>query len=208
MGKRKLSIKAHWENIYNTKLPTEMSWYQKYPSLSLKLIKTSGIEAKHSIIDVGGGTSLLVDSLLEKGFKRLAVLDISHSALDIAKSRLGTRAENVKWYEADATEFQPPKQFDLWHDRAVFHFLTDEEAQRKYVEVLKRTLVSGGYLVISTFAIDGPKKCSGRDTVKYEVSSMSAKLGGEFRLLEFLDELHITPGKKEQKFTYFLYKRS
>jgi len=186
----------------------EVSWYQTHPSLSLKLIEAAGIGKEHGIIDVGGGTSSLVDRLLEKGFKRLAVLDISHSALEIARTRIGARAERVEWYEADATEFQPHHQFDLWHDRAVFHFLTEEESRRKYVGVLKRTLVPGGHLVIATFAIDGPKRCSGLDTVKYDIKSMNSQLGDEFELLEKQDETHITPRKKEQKFTYFLYKRN
>jgi ubiquinone/menaquinone biosynthesis C-methylase UbiE len=178
-----------------------------HPSLSLKLIEATGIGKEQSIIDVGGGTSALVGCLLNNGFKELAVLDISHTALEIAKTCLGIRAENVEWYEADVTEFQPPHPFDLWHDRAVFHFLINEEERRKYVNTLMRTLTPDGHIIMATFAIDGPKKCSGLDTVQYNIESMSTQLGDEFELLEKLDEVHITPGNKEQKFTYFMYKR-
>jgi ubiquinone/menaquinone biosynthesis C-methylase UbiE len=202
-----LDTKVHWEQIYSTKSSTDVSWYQRYPSLSLKLIEATGIGKEQGIIDVGGGTSVLVDCLLNKGFIELAVLDISPSALEIAKTRLGTRAEKVEWIEADATEFQPPHHFDLWHDRAVFHFLVNEEDRRKYVSVVKRTLVPGGHIIIATFAIDGPNRCSGLDTVQYDMESMSAQLGDEFELLEKLDEEHLTPGNKEQKFTYFMYRR-
>jgi ubiquinone/menaquinone biosynthesis C-methylase UbiE len=201
------NTRAHWEQIYNTKASTDVSWYQTYPSLSLKLIEATGVKREQSIIDVGGGASVLVDCLLDEGIKKLAVLDISPSALEIAKTRLGMRAKNVEWIEADATEFQPQHQFDLWHDRAVFHFLINEEDRRKYVNVLKKTLVPGGHIIIATFAIDGPKRCSGLDTVQYDIESMSAQLGNEFELLEKLDEVHNTPGNKEQKFTYFMYKR-
>jgi ubiquinone/menaquinone biosynthesis C-methylase UbiE len=207
MGQRKLDTKSHWEQIYNTKSLTEVSWYQTHPSISLKLIEATGIGKGQRIIDVGGGTSVLVDCLLKKGFKELAVLDISASALEIAKTRLGIKAEDVEWYEADVTEFQPSHQFDLWHDRAVFHFLTNEGDRRKYIYVLKRTLAPGGHIIIATFAIDGPKRCSGLDTVQYDIESMSDQLGDEFELLQKLDEIHLTPGNQEQKFTYFMYRR-
>jgi len=171
------------------------------------LIEASGMGKERGIIDVGGGTSVLVDCLLDKGFKKIAVLDISACALEIAKNRLDVRADAVERYEADVTEFQPPHKFGVWHDRAVFHFLTDKEDRRKYVSALKRTLMPGGHLVLATFAIDGPKRCSGLDTVQYEEKSMNSQLGDEFELIEKVDETHITPGNKEQKFTYFLYKR-
>jgi ubiquinone/menaquinone biosynthesis C-methylase UbiE len=201
------NVKSHWEEIYTTKVSTDVSWYQTHPSLSLKLIEATEIGKEQSIIDVGGGTSMLIDFLLNKRFTELAVLDISSSALEIAKTRLGVKAENVEWIEADITEFQPSHHFDLWHDRAVFHFLVNEEDRSKYVNVLKRTLVPGGHIVIATFAIDGPKRCSGLDTVQYDVESMCSQLGDEFVLLDKLDEKHITPGNKEQKFTYFMYRR-
>ncbi len=203
----KRDVKSHWEEIYSTKSSTEVSWYQTRPSLSLKLIKSTGIEKGQGIIDVGGGASLLVDCLLDEGYEGLAVLDISGRSLGIARTRLGDREEKVEWYESDATMFQPPCQFRLWHDRAVFHFLTDEQDRRNYVNVLKEALLPEGYLIMATFAVDGPKKCSGLDTVQYDEGSMSHELGDEFVLMDKVDEAHITPGEKEQKFTYFLYQR-
>jgi ubiquinone/menaquinone biosynthesis C-methylase UbiE len=203
----RVDVKSHWEEMHKTKSSTEVSWYQTRPSLSLKLIEVTGIEKGQSIIDVGGGSSKLVDYLMDEGYKELAVLDISEQSLMIAKARLGDRESDVRWYVVDATEFQPPRQFDLWHDRAVFHFLTDEQDRRKYVNVLKNALMPEGYLVMATFAIDGPKRCSGLDTVQYDEESMGLELGDEFTLMDKTDEIHITPGDKEQKFTYFLYQR-
>ncbi|MHA2301640.1 MAG: class I SAM-dependent methyltransferase [Candidatus Thorarchaeota archaeon] len=203
----RFDVKSHWEEIYKTKPSTEVSWYQMRPSLSLKLIEAAGIEKGQGIIDVGGGSSMLVDCLLDEGYEDLAVLDISEWALMIARARLGDREDNVEWYEADATEFQLPRKFYLWHDRAVFHFLTDEQDRRKYVNVLKEALMPEGYLVMATFAIDGPKMCSGLDTVQYDEESMSLELGDGFTLIEKMNEAHVTPGDKEQKFTYFLYQR-
>ena len=203
----KIDVKSHWEEIYNAKSPTEVSWYQTRPSLSLQLIKSTGIEKGQGIIDVGGGSSLLVDCLLDEGCDDLAVLDISGRSLEIAKDRLGDSEGDVEWFEADVTEFQPPRQFHLWHDRAVFHFLTDEQDRRKYLNVLKEALLPEGYLVMATFAIDGPKRCSGLDTVQYDEESMSLELGDGFTLMEEVYEYHITPGDKVQKFIYFLYKR-
>ena len=200
-------VKSHWEEIYKTKPSTEVSWFQTRPSLSLKLIEAAGIEKGQGIIDVGGGSSMLVDFLLDEGYEDLAVLDISRQSLMIARARLGEREDDVEWYEADATEFQPPRQFHLWHDRAVFHFLTDEWDRRKYVNVLKEALMPEGYLVMATFAIDGPRRCSGLDTVQYDEESMSLELGDGFTLMEKVDENHITPGDKEQKFSYFQYQR-
>jgi SAM-dependent methyltransferase len=202
-----LAVKSHWEEIYRTKSHTEVSWYQTRPSLSLKIIESTVIGKGQGIIDVGGGTSLLVDYLLDEGYEDLAVLDISGRSFEIARARLGDREDDVEWYEADATEFQPPRQFYLWHDRAVFHFLTDERDRRKYVNVMKEALMPEGYLVMATFAIDGPKRCSGLDTVQYDEESMSLELGDEFTLMGKVDETHVTPGDKEQKFTYFLYQR-
>ena len=203
----KLDMKTHWEEIYNTKPPTEVSWYQTSPSLSLKLIETTAIEKGQGIIDVGGGSSMLVDCLLDEGYEDLAVLDLSGRSLEIARERLAGRKDDVEWYESDATEFQPPRRFHLWHDRAVFHFLTDEQDRREYVNVLREALMPEGYLVMATFAINGPKRCSGLDTVQYDEESMSLELGDEFVLMKNVDETHVTPGDKEQKFTYFLYQR-
>jgi SAM-dependent methyltransferase len=146
-----------------------------------------------------------VDFLCRQGFRKLAVLDISGNALATARKRLGEMENNIDWFETDITEFNPPNQFLLWHDRAVFHFLTDESDRRKYVSVLKRALLPGGHVVIAAFAIGGPEKCSGLDIVQYDASKLSAELGDEFQLLDERNEIHLTPSQTEQAFTYYHY---
>ena len=147
--------KKHWQHIYNEKTPLDVSWYQEEPALSLELIHRTGVLKEEPIIDVGGGASVLVDYLCKEGFTNLAVLDISGNALFSAKKRLGDSAGKIAWYEADITEFIPPHQFSLWHDRAVFHFLTDKPDREKYAEVLNLALRPGGHLIIAAFAIGG-----------------------------------------------------
>ena len=195
--------KTHWENVYSNKSPLEVSWYQKESALSLRLIRNTGIDHDEPIIDVGGGASTLVDKLCADGYKNISVLDVSAQALEHAKLRLADKACGVNWYEADVTEFNPPQQFALWHDRAVFHFLTAKEDRRRYVDVLKHALKPEGHLIIMAFAVDGPKKCSGLDIVQYDVEKMKAELGDSFNLLEKGIEVHITPAANEQKFAYF-----
>ena len=195
--------KTHWENVYSNKSPLEVSWYQQEPSLSLQLIRDAEIAHDAPIIDVGGGASLLVDRLCAGGYTNIAVLDVSARALALARLRLADKACGVKWYEADVTEFDPPQQFSIWHDRAVFHFLTTKEDRNRYVEVLKRALLPGGQLVIMTFAIDGPKKCSGLDIVQYDVEKMQTELGDGFELVKTGYEVHMTPAGKGQQFAYF-----
>ncbi len=200
-----MNRKRHWENIYIEKSTLKVSWYQKEPLLSLELISNSILDKNTAIIDVGGGTSSLVDLMLYEGYSNITVLDISSAALGIAKHRLGKRSNSVKWIEVDITEFNPPYKYDLWHDRAVFHFLTDISDQDKYIGVLKKAVKKGGYLIIAAFAVDGPNKCSGLDIVQYDSKKISDKLGPQFRLLEHLPELHITPFNIEQKFYYFRF---
>jgi len=197
----------HWNQVYRERGPQKLSWFQRRPELSLAIIASSGIEKDAGVIDVGGGTSALVDSLLDGGYQQIAVLDISGAALDQSRSRLGVRADAVEWYEADVTTFEPPHRFGLWHDRAVFHFLTEAEDRRAYVATLRRTLQPGGTVVISTFAIDGPPKCSGLEVVRYDADSMCAELGAEFQLQEVQREIHLTPWQTEQRFIYFRLKR-
>ena len=199
--------KTHWEKIYREKSSSDVSWYQESPDLSLELIRRSGVRNDEAIVDVGGGASVLVDVLCEEGFRNLSVLDISGIALAGAQQRLGGLAETIEWFEADITEFDPPHAFTLWHDRAVFHFLTDESDRRKYVNVLKRALRPGGHLIIAAFAIGGPEQCSGLQVVQYDSSRLKAELGEEFELVEERDEVHITPANKEQRFTYFRFVR-
>ena len=202
-----MSAKEHWNKVYQTKAPDDVSWVQTPPATSLKLIRASGVGKNAGIIDVGGGASVLVDFLLDAGFSKLAVLDISAAALEHARRRLGKRADSVEWLEADVTTFQSARQFGLWHDRAVFHFLTDQADRQKYAQTLKRTLTPGGQVVIATFALDGPPKCSGLEVARYDAASIGAELGAEFQLVEQASETHTTPWQTEQKFGYFRFAR-
>lgn len=197
--------KTHWQNIYQDKSARDVSWYQKEPTLSLELIRHTRIARDEPVIDVGGGASVLVDHLCKDGFTNLAVLDISGNALASAKNRLGDSARNIAWFEADITQFNPPHQFSLWHDRAVFHFLTDQSDRKRYVDTARHTLRPGGHLIIAAFAIGGPEKCSGLDIVQYDSDKLVAVLGKDFELVEQKDEVHRTPSQKEQKFTYFRF---
>lgn len=199
--------KAHWENVYQEKSPLDVSWYQKEPKLSLELIHRTGVSLDEPIIDVGGGASVLVDFLCKDGFTNLSVLDISENALADAKKRLGDLAKNIEWIESDITEFSSSHKFSLWHDRAVFHFLTDKSDRRKYVRALTQALKAGGHLIIAAFAIGGPDKCSGLEIAQYDSLKLKAELGEEFELLEERNEIHITPANKEQKFMYFRFIR-
>lgn len=199
--------KEHWDQVYQTKAPDDVSWFQTRPAFSLKLIEATGVGKDQGIIDVGGGASVLVDFLLDARFTNLAVLDISTAALEHARRRLDARAGYVEWFEADVTEFRAPQPFYVWHDRAVFHFLTEKTDRRKYVQTLKRALTPGGHVIIAAFAIDGPPKCSGLDVARYDSAGICAELGGEFQLLEQLDETHVTPWHTEQKFSYFHFAR-
>ena len=199
--------KAHWQNIYQHKSPLDVSWYQKEPNLSLELIHHAAVQHDEPIIDVGGGASVLVDRLLKEGFTRLSVLDISANALASAKSRLADAGKEIEWIEADVTEFHPPHQFSLWHDRAVFHFLTEESDRRRYARVLTQALRPEGHLIIAAFSIGGPDRCSGLDVVQYDSSRLTSQLGEGFVLREEMEEIHVTPENKEQKFTYFRFVR-
>jgi SAM-dependent methyltransferase len=199
--------RAHWQRVYREKSPLEVSWYQKNPALSLELIDAAGVGRDAPLLDVGGGASSLVDRLCDRGYTRLAVLDISSAALDQARRRLGERSRSVEWYESDVTEFVPPHPFALWHDRATFHFLTHSADRRRYVDALKRSLIPAGHVVIATFAVGGPEKCSGLDIVQYDAERLSRELGPEFLFQEERSETHLTPNHAEQKFSYFRFMR-
>lgn len=198
-----LDRKRHWETVYEQKSPLEVSWYQSDPLLSLELIQNTGIPQDAAIIDVGGGASILVDRLLASGYRNVSVLDLSAKALAYAQARLGGTSHRATWIEADITAFIPPINYDLWHDRAVFHFLTNAEDRRKYVDALKHGVRSGGHIIIAAFAIGGPTQCSGLDIVQYDAEKLSETLGEQFRLAEERIELHVTPANREQKFVYF-----
>jgi len=197
------SRKTHWETVYHDRSPNEVSWYQAQPALSLQLIRNTRISPDDAVIDVGGGASTLVDCLCRQGFTRLAVLDISATALDHAKQRLGDKAGSVEWYAEDIVNFHPPHLFSLWHDRAVFHFLTDRDDRRRYVDVMKQALKLNGHLIMATFAVGGPTRCSGLDIVQYDAKKLMGELGEGFRLAEEQTEIHITPAQKEQRFAWF-----
>jgi SAM-dependent methyltransferase len=200
-----MNRQQHWNKVYETKGVQEVSWYQPRPELSLALITASGSGKDAGIIDVGGGASTLVDCLLDAGFTRLAVLDLSGTALTQGRARLGARAAAVEWFEADVTAFVPPHRFGLWHDRAVFHFLTVADDRRRYVATLRQTLQPGGTVIMATFALDGPPKCSGLDVMRYDEQSIVGELGAEFTLQEVLRETHVTPWQSEQRFIYFRF---
>jgi trans-aconitate methyltransferase len=199
--------KTHWERVYTNKSPLQVSWYQEDPALSLQLIRNTQLALDAAMIDVGGGASTLVDRLCEEAYTNVAVLDVSSSALAHAKTRLAEKANAVEWFEEDVTCFSPPHRFSLWHDRAVFHFLTTKSDRDKYISVLKQTLEPDGHLIIMAFAIDGPVKCSGLDIVQYDVNKLMEELGQGFELVETGYEVHLTPSGGEQKFAYFHLKR-
>ena len=199
--------KEHWENVYKDKSPLEVGWYVSEPVLSLQLIRNTQAAVDAPIIDVGGGASVLVDHLCDDGYTNVSVLDISANALACAKDRLGDKANNVEWYDDDVTCFNPPHQFSVWHDRAVFHFLREESDRRSYMEVLKRALEPNGHVIIAAFAIGGPTQCSGLDIVQYDAEKLQAELGDAFELVEEKNEIHVTPSKVEQKFAYFRFIR-
>ncbi len=184
-----------------------MSWYQPEPRLSLELIRAAAPAAGGRVIDVGGGASLLTDRLLDLAFERLAVLDIAESALKAARSRLGTRAGLVQWIAADVTEIQAVGTFDVWHDRAVFHFLTDPADRRKYVDLARRTLPELGHLIIASFDDDGPTRCSGLEVCRYNAASMAEELGEGFSLVKEARETHFTPWNASQTFFYGVFRR-
>lgn len=199
--------KSHWEKIYKNKILMQMSWYQEEPTLSLQLIRKIQLAHDAPIIDVGGGTSLLVDYLVREGYTNVSVLDVSAKALTTARDRLGDDASNIEWLQKDVTRFTPPHRFSLWHDRAVFHFLTDKSDRENYLKALNRALEPNGHIIIATFAIGGPEKCSGLDIVQYDAEKLMAELGTGFELVETRTETHITPTNKGQRFAYFLLNR-
>ena len=197
--------KEHWEKVYQNKSPDEVSWYQPSPALSLQLIANTRLAFDAPIIDVGGGASTLVDELCDSGYSNVSVLDVSASALAYAKQRCADKVSGVHWYEEDVTCFKPPHRFALWHDRAVFHFLTGRADREDYIRVLKQSVEPGGHIIMMTFAIDGPKKCSGLDIVQYDEDKLISELGPGFELIEAGFDVHFTPAGNQQKFAYFRF---
>jgi len=172
------------------------------------MIRAAVGDQKPSLIDVGGGASMLVDCLLDQGFRDLTVLDISGRSLDRARQRLGSRAPLVEWIEADVTDYEPRRSWEIWHDRAAFHFLTDAADRKRYVAVLQQALAAGGYAIIAAFALDGPQKCSGLDIVRYDARSLAAELGHGFVLEEERSEVHLTPAGSEQRFGFYRFRKN
>ncbi len=199
---------AHWENVYATRSPDEVSWYQRSPETSLALIERAGVAKDAPIIDVGGGASRLVEALLERGFADVTVLDISERALHCARERLGDRATEVRWIAADVTQVKLERRFALWHDRAAFHFLIDEEDRRRYRELLHRSTAPGAHVLMATFALDGPDRCSGLPVQRHSPETLQAALGSDLELVESRDEDHVTPSGSVQRFTFALFRRT
>lgn len=199
--------KEHWESTYTARRSVELSWYQEYPAISLAMIRKSGVGFDDPIIDVGGGASVLADCLLKKGYRDLTVLDISAAALVGGRQRLGDDASRIEWIEQDITRFTADRTYALWHDRAMFHFLTREKDRKAYVQAMHKALRPAGQVLIAAFAIDGPSKCSGLDIVQYDAAGLGKELGPDFSLLEQQQENHQTPAGKSQRFGYYRFLR-
>lgn len=199
--------KAHWERIYETKAPNTVSWYQAHATKSLQLIDSTGLEKSARIIDIGAGVSTFVDDLLDTGYESVTLLDISAVALQNTRKRLGALEGKVSWIEGDVTNTKlPSKAYDLWHDRAVFHFLTAPSDRHSYVEQLKRTVREGGFAIIATFGPHGPLKCSELDIIRYSPTELEEVLGHGFELVVSEFDEHLTPKGTIQEFTYCLFK--
>ena len=198
-----MNTKTHWEHIYETKAPTQVSWYQEHARYSLQFIQNTGVQKTDHIIDIGGGASTLVDDLIADGYQHISVLDVSGTALQLARQRLDERAEDVNWIEADITQADLPAQaYDLWHDRAVFHFLTQPADRHRYVEAVRHAVRTGGHVIVATFAPDGPNRCSGLDVIRYSPESLHNEFGEGFELMDSTRETHHTPFGTEQRFIY------
>jgi len=198
-----MDAKAHWERVYKSKAPNQVSWFQEHADLSLQLIRDTRVPKSARIIDVGGGASTLIDDLIAEGFVDLTVLDLSGSALEAAKVRLGPRALKVRWIEADITKVKlPVHSFDLWHDRAVFHFLTKDADREAYVAQVSKSVRPGGHVIVASFADDGPERCSGLPVVRYSAEGLHGVFGTAFALVRHERETHQTPFGTTQKFVY------
>ena len=194
--------KSHWETIYSTKSEQEVSWFQEYPKTSMMFLELFDLPLDANIIDIGGGDSHFVDALLGKGYQNIWVLDISAQAIERAKNRLGEKASLINWVVADVTDFEPTVQFDFWHDRAAFHFLTSDEAIYKYVAIAEAGIRQNGYLVLGTFSEKAPPKCSGLEIRQYNEASMSARFELEFDRIKCITEDHTTPFSTVQNFLF------
>ncbi|PWN63326.1 class I SAM-dependent methyltransferase [Chryseobacterium oncorhynchi] len=197
--------KNHWENVYETKNPDQVSWTQEKPNTSLELIRSFGLGKEAKIIDIGGGDSNLVDYLIEEGYENITVLDISAKALEKAKERLGSSASKIKWIATDITAFEPIETYDIWHDRAAFHFLTTSEQVSKYISIAEKNIT--GFMILGTFSKKGPTKCSGLDIQQYDEISLSEKFETGFEKINCITEDHITPFGTTQNFVFCSFKK-
>jgi len=200
-------LKSHWENIYSTKEFKETSWFQEKPEISLNIIQSLGLSKKAQIIDIGGGNSFLADHLLELGYRNISVLDISETAIEKAKERLGEKSEQVNWICSDVTEYNFEQEFEVWHDRAAFHFLTENRQVESYISKLKTSLRSGGYFILGTFSENGPDKCSGIEIRKYSSKDLQELFEKDFEIVRLENLDHKTPWDAVQNFTFGLFRK-
>lgn len=202
-----INDKQHWDKIYGTKAEDKVSWFQPYPKTSMEFIELFKLPVTANIIDIGGGESHFVDALLEKGYQNIWVLDISSNAIEKAKQRLGAKASKVHWVVSDVTDFEPPIQFDFWHDRAAFHFITTEDSIYKYVFIAEDAIKKDGYLILGTFSENGPSKCTGLEVKQYSEASMSARFEVAFDRIKCIEVNHTTPFNTIQNFLFCSFKR-
>jgi 2-polyprenyl-3-methyl-5-hydroxy-6-metoxy-1,4-benzoquinol methylase len=203
-----MRAEEHWDEVYRTKQSTDVSWYQPSPEPSIRALDRFGVGRTASFIDVGGGASSLVDALLERGWSSVTVLDIAAPALQVARERLGDLAQRVSWEVADITDWVPPRTYDTWHDRAAFHFLTSPEARHGYKRALEEGTRPGSVIIMATFALEGPEKCSGLVVQRYSPETLSQELGSSFEMLDSWQENHTTPNGSEQAFNWCVFKRN
>ncbi|OOG67569.1 SAM-dependent methyltransferase [Sinorhizobium sp. A49] len=199
--------RAHWDAAYASKGEEGVSWFEGTPAISLDLIHKHAAVATSSLIDIGGGASRLVDALLDEGMTAITVLDLSPAALEAARARLGARSDQVHWIAADVTEWKPERAYDIWHDRAAFHFLTDPDDRAAYIERLEAAVTPGGHAIIATFAPDGPERCSGLPVVRYDPATLADVIGPSFRLVEAITHQHRTPWNSVQAFQFSVLER-
>ncbi|MDP2805751.1 MAG: class I SAM-dependent methyltransferase [Gallionellaceae bacterium] len=198
--------KTHWENVYSTKAVEAVGWFQARADVSLEMIQATGLNQDTNIIDVGSGASVLLDDLLQNGYHHITALDLSGAALNVVRQRLGDAANSVQWIESDITQAAlPAHHFDVWHDRAVFHFLTEPEQQVAYIKQVLQTVKPSGFVIIATFAEDGPQQCSGLPVMRYSAEQLQTTLGDNFTMLKNQRATHVTPWGAEQPFTFCLF---
>ena len=198
----------HWQTVFRSKGERDVSWFQERPDVSLEMIAATGVGREAAIVDIGGGASRLVDALVAEGFAHVSVLDISEAALETVRARLGGQGANVQWIVADVTRWQPAQSYDVWHDRAAFHFLTSADDRAAYGEGVRQAVRPGGHVIIATFALDGPERCSGLPVMRHDAASIGVVLGPAFQLIESRRHDHRTPGGAVQRFQFSRFQRA